>query len=65
VSARKVFTSPAIKVSKMRDMLERGEFAGYAQRLKAASKRISHGLPSAKQIEKRMRTIAGQLRQEA
>lgn len=64
MSARKVFASPAIKVSKMRDMLERGEFAGYVQLLKAA-KRRNFGLASAATIGKRLKAISQGLRREA
>ncbi len=61
MSQVKGFVSPAMKVRKMRDILERGEFADQAKRWKLNSLRVQRGLSSAKLIEKRLRAISAQL----
>lgn len=62
MSSRKVFASPAIKASKMRGVIERGEFVAWMLREKRISRSIRRGLPSAKTIGRRLKAISMQLR---
>lgn len=60
-SRPKGYVMPAVRVQKMTEMIERGEFIDWVLRQRRLSRKIRRGLPSDKTIGRRLKTIGLQL----